>query len=172
MLYPVENKVREVKNLSGIWNFKMDYDNVGIQEQWQKMPLKDTIPMAVPSSYNDLFTEEREKEHVGYVWYEKSFVIPDSWNGKRIVLRFGSATHHATVWVDGTEVVKHKGGFLPFEADITEMVEKSSLDEHRVTGHAFHVEKLSIKKDRDIRKVFIIRKLTLISIITQDYTDR
>ena len=133
MLYPVENKVREVKNLSGIWNFKMDYDNVGIQEQWQKMPLKDTIPMAVPSSYNDLFTEEREKEHVGYVWYEKSFVIPDSWNGKRIVLRFGSATHHATVWVDGTEVVKHKGGFLPFEADITEMVEKSSLDEHRVT---------------------------------------
>lgn len=133
MLYPVENKVREVKNLSGIWNFKMDYDNVGIQEQWQKMPLKDTIPMAVPSSYNDLFTEEREKEHVGYVWYEKSFVIPDSWNGKRIVLRFGSATHHATVWVDGTEVVKHKGGFLPFEADITEMVEKSSLEEHRVT---------------------------------------
>ncbi len=133
MLYPVENKVREVKNLSGIWNFKMDYDNVGIQEQWQKVPLKDTIPMAVPSSYNDLFTEEREKEHVGYVWYEKSFVIPDSWNGKRIVLRFGSATHHATVWVDGTEVVKHKGGFLPFEADITEMIEKSSLEEHRVT---------------------------------------
>lgn len=133
MLYPVENKVREVKNLSGIWNFKMDYDNVGIQEQWQKEPLKDTIPMAVPSSYNDLFTEEREKEHVGYVWYEKSFVIPDSWNGKRIVLRFGSATHHATVWVDGTEVVKHKGGFLPFEADITEMIEKSSLEEHRVT---------------------------------------
>ena len=56
MLYPVENKVREVKNLSGIWNFKMDYDNVGIQEQWQKMPLKDTIPMAVPSSYNDLLS--------------------------------------------------------------------------------------------------------------------
>lgn len=133
MLYPVENKVREVKNLSGIWNFKMDYENVGIQEQWQKEPLKDTIPMAVPSSYNDLFTEEREKEHVGYVWYEKSFIIPNSWNGQRIVLRFGSATHHATVWVDGTEVVKHKGGFLPFEADITEMIEKSPLEEHRVT---------------------------------------
>ena len=133
MLYPVENKVREVKNLSGIWNFKMDYDNVGIQEQWQKEPLKDTIPMAVPASYNDLFTEEREKEHVGYVWYEKNFIIPNSWNGQRIVLRFGSATHHAIVWVDGMEVVKHKGGFLPFEADITEMIEESSFEEHRVT---------------------------------------
>lgn len=133
MLYPVENKVREVKNLSGIWNFKMDYDNVGIQEEWQKVALTDTIPMAVPSSYNDLFTEEREKEHVGYVWYEKSFIIPNSWNGQRIVLRFGSATHHAIVWVDGMEVVKHKGGFLPFEADITEMIEESSFEEHRVT---------------------------------------
>ncbi len=29
MLYPVENKVREVKNLSGIWNFKMEYDSYG-----------------------------------------------------------------------------------------------------------------------------------------------
>lgn len=24
MLYPIENRVREVKNLSGIWNFKID----------------------------------------------------------------------------------------------------------------------------------------------------
>ncbi len=133
MLYPIENKVREVKNLSGIWNFKMDYNNVGIHEQWQKEPLKDAIPMAVPASYNDLFTDEKDKEHVGYVWYEKTFIIPDSWNGKRIVLRFGSATHHATVWVDGVEAAKHKGGFLPFEADITQQMEESELEEHRVT---------------------------------------
>lgn len=133
MLYPIENKVREVKNLNGIWNFKIDYDNVGIEECWQKGPLKEGIPMAVPASYNDLFTEEKDKEHVGYVWYERTFVIPDSWNGQRMVLRFGSATHHAVVWVDGVEVVRHKGGFLPFEADITELMEQSDLEEHRLT---------------------------------------
>lgn len=72
MLYPIENKVREVKNLNGIWNFKIDYDNVGIEECWQKGPLKEGIPMAVPASYNDLFTEEKDKEHVGYVWYERT----------------------------------------------------------------------------------------------------
>lgn len=133
MLYPIENKVREVKNLNGIWNFKIDYDNVGIEECWQKGPLKEGIPMAVPASYNDLFTEEKDKEHVGYVWYERTFVIPDSWNGQRMVLRFGSATHHAVVWVDGVEVVRHKGGFLPFQADITELMEQSDLEEHRLT---------------------------------------
>ncbi len=133
MLYPIENKVREVKNLCGIWNFKVDVENVGIQEKWFEKPLTDTVPMAVPASYNDLFTDEKIKEHVGYVWYETDFIIPDSWEEKRIVLRFGSATHHAYVYVDGKQVVYHKGGFLPFEADITELMEKSNLENHRLT---------------------------------------
>ncbi len=133
MLYSIENKVREVKNLNGIWRFKIDTDNVGIQQKWYEEPLKDTVSMAVPASYNDLFTDERIKEHVGYVWYEREFIVPNSWEGKRIVLRFGSATHHATVYVDGVEVVYHKGGFLPFEADITEQIENSDLESHRIT---------------------------------------
>ncbi len=132
MLYPIENRIREVKNLSGIWNFKIDYDNVGIVEKWYKSPLKDTVLMAVPASYNDLFTDEKAKEHVGLVWYETEFYIPDSWMDKRVVLRFGSATHHATVWVNGIEVAKHKGGFLPFEADITDVV-KDNSDKFRLT---------------------------------------
>ena len=132
MLYPIENRIREVKNLSGIWNFKIDYDNVGIGEKWYKSPLKDTVLMAVPASYNDLFTDEKAKEHVGLVWYETEFYIPDSWMDKRVVLRFGSATHHATVWVNGIEVAKHKGGFLPFEADITDVV-KDNSDKFRLT---------------------------------------
>ena len=132
MLYPIENRIREVKNLSGIWNFKIDYDNVGIEEKWYKSPLKDTVLMAVPASYNDLFTDEKAKEHVGLVWYETEFYIPDSWMDKRVVLRFGSATHHATVWVNGIEVAKHKGGFLPFEADITDVV-KDNSDKFRLT---------------------------------------
>lgn len=132
MLYPIENRIREVKNLSGIWNFKIDYDNVGIEEKWYKSPLKDTVLMAVPASYNDLFTDEKAKEHVGLVWYETEFYIPDSWMDKRVVLRFGSATHHATVWVNGIQVAKHKGGFLPFEADITDVV-KDNSDKFRLT---------------------------------------
>lgn len=69
-------------------------------------------------------TEAKDREHVGYVWYETSFVIPESWSGKRIVLRFGSATHHAVCWLNGQEIIRHKGGFLPFDADITELIEQ------------------------------------------------
>lgn len=66
MLYPIENRVREVKDLSGIWNFKIDRENQGLRERWYEAPLKDTVPMAVPASFNDLVTEEKDKEHVGY----------------------------------------------------------------------------------------------------------
>ncbi len=133
MLYPIENRVREVRSLDGIWNFKIDEQNRGLEEQWYLRPLKDTVPMAVPASYNDLVTDARWKEHVGYVWYETTFTIPASWDGRRIVLRFGSATHHALVWIDGVAAVRHKGGFLPFEADLTALLECSTLEEHRLT---------------------------------------
>lgn len=139
MLYPIENRVREVKNLGGIWNFKIDKDNKGLEEKWYEVPLMGAVPMAVPSSYNDLMTDEKDKEHVGYVWYETNFVIPASWNGKRVVLRFGSATHHAVCWLNGQEIVRHKGGFLPFEADITKLIEQQEAskgtaeEEYRLT---------------------------------------
>ncbi len=124
MLYPIENRVREVKSLDGIWNFKIDRNNSGIDEKWYESPLKEVVPMAGPSSFNDLMTETEDREHVGYVWYETNFAIPEGWSGKRIVLRFGSAAHHAVCWLNGQEIIRHKGGFLPFESDITELIEQ------------------------------------------------
>ncbi len=132
MLYPAQNRVREVKCLDGIWNFKVDKENCGIEEKWYERRLRDTIPMAVPASYNDLLTEDRD--HVGYVWYETFFAVPGSWEGKRVVLRFGSAAHHAICWINGEEIVRHKGGYLPFEADITRLVEENpGCEEFRLT---------------------------------------
>lgn len=122
MLYPVENQVREVKNLSGIWRFKVDKRDEGFTKGWFKESLKDTISMSVPASYNDVVTDESIREHIGFVWYETETVIPNSWDGRRMVIRIGSATHHGVVFIDGVEVVRHKGGYLPFEADITNLV--------------------------------------------------
>lgn len=132
MLYPIQNRVREVQDLSGTWNFKIDKKNTGLAEQWYLHPLADAIPMAVPASYNDLVTTAEDREHVGYVWYETYLSIPASWDDKRVVLRFGSAAHHAIVWLGGKEVVRHKGGFLPFEADITAILNPQQ-EEYRLT---------------------------------------
>lgn len=70
-------------------------------------------------------------DHVGDVWYQRDARIPRGWRGERILLRFDAACHRATVWVDDTEVVSHEGGYTPFQADITDVVEAGG--EHRIT---------------------------------------
>jgi beta-glucuronidase len=122
MLYPRESEKREVKDLSGIWKFKVDKENKGLEEKWYKNSLNDYILMPVPSSYNDITQETSIRDHIGYVWYEKEFFIPLSWKDKRIFVRVGSASHYAILWINGEKVIEHKGGFLPFSAEITNIL--------------------------------------------------
>ncbi|MCZ8516878.1 beta-glucuronidase [Paenibacillus filicis] len=117
MLYPIVTDTRVIIDLNGIWNFKLDFGK-GFQEKWYETPLTDTMNMSVPSSYNDLGVTADIRNHVGWVWYERDFTIPGLLISERIVLRFGSATHAAKVYVNGNLVVEHKGGFTPFEAEI------------------------------------------------------
>lgn len=129
MLYPINTETRGVIDLNGIWKFKLD-NGKGFEEKWYEQKLTDTMSMAVPSSYNDLGVVNEIRNHVGYVWYEREFSIPDYLQDQRIVLRFGSATHKAKVYVNGKLTVEHKGGFLPFEAEINSFLNKGK---NRVT---------------------------------------
>jgi beta-glucuronidase len=117
MLYPIITETRGMLELNGIWNFKLDSGN-GFTEKWYTRKLTDTMPMAVPSSYNDVGVTSDIRNHVGWVWYEREFAVPSLLLSQRLVLRFGSATHAAMVFVNGELVVEHKGGFTPFEAEI------------------------------------------------------
>ncbi|OKL37631.1 beta-glucuronidase [Domibacillus mangrovi] len=117
MLYPIITDTRSIIDLNGIWNFKLDTGN-GLDEKWYEHALTDTMNMAVPSSYNDIGVTAEIRNHVGWVWYEREFTVPSIFSSERIVLRFGSATHKAKVYVNGELVVEHSGGFMPFEADL------------------------------------------------------
>ena len=122
MLYPIVTDTRGIIDLNGIWNFKLD-NGIGLQENWQNSKLTDTMSMAVPSSFNDIGVTAIIRDHVGWVWYEREFSVPAILTSERDVLRFGSATHAAKVYVNGKPVVEHKGGFLPFEAEINSFLE-------------------------------------------------
>jgi len=118
VLYPRESETRFVKDLSGLWRFRCDRAEEGFAKRWFDAPLRDPILMPVPASYNDITQDVTLRDHVGWVWYETTLFAPASWQGQSVLLRFGSATHHATAWVNGREVVSHKGGYMPFEAEI------------------------------------------------------
>lgn len=107
MLYPIMTETRNLIDLCGIWDFKLDKGN-GFLEKWYEGKLKYTLKISVPSSYNDLFETEEVRDHLGWVWYQRSFQIHKSLLKERIVLRFGSATHDAKVYLNGKLLMEHR----------------------------------------------------------------
>ena len=122
MLRPQDTATRDRRSLSGLWQFRLDREGVGYQEGWFAGPLPGAREMAVPASFNDLSTEESVRDFVGDIWYSRVVRVPRGWTGQRVIVHLESATHRGTVWVNGTEVVTHQGGYLPFEADVTDYV--------------------------------------------------
>ena len=112
MLYPRENEIRMVSDLSGIWEVKLgDETEPGVHCP----ALSDMEIIAVPASYNDQKEERAYREHYGWAYYRRSIRIPKCWQDQRIVLRFDAVTHQAKIYLNGVLAMEHKGGFLPFE---------------------------------------------------------
>ena len=121
LLYPRVSSSRRVVSLDGMWKFEFDPESKGVESNWAAgLPAPVTMP--VPASFCDFFTDKESREYCGDFWYETDFFVPGEWSGKDVQIRFGSATHRALVFVNGVEVVSHEGGFLPFDATVTDIV--------------------------------------------------
>ncbi|NGY65282.1 beta-glucuronidase [Lentzea sp. NEAU-D13] len=119
MLKPRNTATRELVNLDGLWRFAVD--TPAVPEPWRSV-LHGATEAAVPSSYNDLFVDPEIRDHVGWVWYQRTVRIPRGWAGGRVVVRVDAATHAGKVYAGDRLVAEHQGGYTPFDADITEHV--------------------------------------------------
>ncbi|XP_060522548.1 beta-glucuronidase [Cylas formicarius] len=140
ILFPRESETRQVVSLDGLWNFIVPNTTnpfVGFEQHWYKKDLRDTSDtdislMPVPSSYNDIGTDWRIRDHVGLVWYDRTFFVSKYWSEiGRVWLRFGSVSYAAQVWVNGQLVMSHEIGHLPFVAEVTAYLKYGK--ENRVT---------------------------------------
>ena len=107
----------EWKSLNGLWDYV-------IIEKGKHTPSvfdgKILVPFAVESSLSGVGkTVGAEKELV----YRRSFDVPSSWKGKRVLLHFGAVDWRTDVWVNDVKVGSHTGGFTPFSFDITEALQ-------------------------------------------------
>ena len=121
MLYPEQNEARLKLSLDGTWAFAL---GSCVEDQFDPAkPLPDAQPIAVPASYNDQNDQTTAlRRHYGWAWYQRKVTLPAFCAGQRVVLRFGSVTHTAKVWLNGQLIAQHKGGFTPFEADVTALL--------------------------------------------------
>jgi len=120
--YPRPQFVREQwLCLNGEWQFEMDPGDSGLERGLLERELTQCI--IVP------FCPESSLSGIGYtdfmnvVWYRREVPIPGAWSGPRVLLHFQAVDYDATVWVNGVEVGRHRGGFTPFTCDLAGVVE-------------------------------------------------
>jgi beta-glucuronidase len=121
-LYPHESSTRSTRDLSGLWEFRLDAKGEGEQAGWQRA-LPDTRVVPVPASWNELFDDAAG--YFGTAWYQKDFLVDSAWQGRRIFLRFGAASYRARAWLNGQLLGEHEGGHLPFEFEVTAAINRN-----------------------------------------------
>jgi hypothetical protein len=115
--YPRPQLVRDsYLNLNGHWDYAI------------------TGPGQAPRQYDGTilvpFSPEAPLSGVGrqllpddVLWYHRRFDAPPLDEGHRLLLHFGAVDQDATVYVNGVEVGRNHGGYLPFTCDVTDAVE-------------------------------------------------
>lgn len=64
----------------------------------------------------------RQLQPGGYLWYFRSVMLPEAQKGKRLLLHFGAVDERCIVWWNGKLLGSHRGGYLPFTFDVTELL--------------------------------------------------
>ncbi|MBD0427656.1 glycoside hydrolase family 2 TIM barrel-domain containing protein [Aquisalinus flavus] len=78
--------------------------------------------------------------------YRRTFTVPESWDDRRIFLRFGAANSGMYVWVNGQQVGYTEDSKLPAEFDISEFVEPG---ENMVAAEVYQWSSGTYLEDQD-----------------------
>ena len=103
-------------NLNGIWEYAVSTVNSEPEEYDGEIVVPFPLESALSGVGRTLMPGE-------YLWYRRDFELPEGFNIGRVLLHFGAVDQCARVWVNGMDACVHTGGYLPFSADITELLE-------------------------------------------------
>ena len=118
--YPVLQELAGVETpavlLSGTWQFQYSPDS-----KWDKIQVPGEPAM-----------QGYAIEHDKPFTYRKSFTVPADYAGKHTILRFDGVYSYARLFVNGTFVREHHGGFTRWETDVTPFVRPGKKNEIRL----------------------------------------
>ncbi|NOZ19756.1 MAG: hypothetical protein GXP25_01570 [Planctomycetes bacterium] len=101
------DRIRSALSLDGPWRFQAagEPETPPKENEWARI----TVPSAyqwwlpIPNKANTTWGKDR-KRIIRNCWYEREMVIPDGWQGRRIVLSFAEIDLDAIVFVDGKRI--------------------------------------------------------------------
>jgi len=120
--HPRPDRVRaDWANLNGVWELAFDPHGLGLKEGWndgRRLEREIVVPFCPESVYSGVHDEDYHPQ----CWYARSFDLPDSVRGRRVLLHFGAVDYRADVWLNGEHLGKHEGGYDPFDFDVTALL--------------------------------------------------
>ena len=146
MITNMEN--RKTVSLNGKWNYIVDPYETGFYN-YRRDAYEDVDKNSHAAFYNNYHAEDKnelveydidqsptldvpgdwnsQKENLlyyeGTVWMKKSFDY-DLPEGRRLFVSFSAVNYKADVYLNGTKLGTHEGGFTPFSFEITKLVKK------------------------------------------------
>ena len=116
------------QNLNGKWQFAIDDSRSGLEKGWHTgtdFPQRIVVPFCPESKLSGI----AHTDFMNAVWYRRMFAVDGDLCGRRLLLHFGAVDYDARVWVNGQEVIRHRGGYTPFVVDITDVVKMDGENE-------------------------------------------
>lgn len=118
-IYEEPEHDRDVINFNRDWKFYLGDIENGQQRQFDDAAWTD---VALPHSF-DLPYNMSSSFYVGYGWYRKKFMITPDMIEKKVNLDFEGSFQVTELYVNGTYVGTHEGGYTGFTFDISEYLE-------------------------------------------------
>ncbi|WP_171111727.1 MULTISPECIES: PA14 domain-containing protein [Streptomyces] len=130
--YPRPQLTRNAwRNLNGTWQFAAA--SAGEEPPFgRNLDERILVPYPVESQLSGI------ERYADRMWYRRTFTVPSDWRiggGKRLQLNFGAVDWQSEVYVNGTKVASHKGGYDKFSADITDALRPGRTQELIVGVH-------------------------------------
>ena len=104
---------KEWMNLNGMWGYDLPA-TLDSPPFGKEIASRILVPFPIESALSGVMKRAER------IWYRRTFAVPASWKGKRILLHFGGVDWESVVFVNGTRVGTHRGGYDPFSFDITD----------------------------------------------------
>ncbi len=107
-------------NLNGVWGFAITKES----EIPEVFPMEIQVPFSPESILSGVHKIPQKHR---YMYYKKSFQIPSEFIKDKVILHFGAVDQIATIYMNGTKLMEHVGGYLPFSVDITSHIQLENI---------------------------------------------
>ncbi len=107
------------QSLNGVWQFAPTA-NLNTPPTGSNLAEEVLVPYPIESALSGI------QRHEERMYYRRTFTVPAGWSGQHVQLNFGAVMWQSKVWVNGTLLGTHEGGYDGFSYDVTSALRAGS----------------------------------------------